>query len=186
MGARITQPSEYEKLNKLIAGLLIGDAGTLAVVAASGYLVIANGLVPARGDQPPEAFEKWAARTSLKATIKREATEEPSITADPANLLAGVKIYGSNCSGCHGAPANPTPEFANGFYPRPPLFGNGDDVTDDPVGHTYWFVKHGIKFTSMPSFNKMLSEKEMWQVSLLLKNQNNLPAQVKDAWDKTK
>jgi thiosulfate dehydrogenase len=50
-------------------------------------------------------------------------------------------------------------------------------VSDDAVGETYWKVKNGIRLTGMPSYDKALSETEMWQVSLLLSRADKpLPA----------
>jgi thiosulfate dehydrogenase len=173
-------------MNKLVTGLLVGSLGTALVGALAGYLAIVNGWIPARGDVVPDKFETWAAHNALKATLTREGTDKPPIEANAATLMAGAKVYGSNCSGCHGGPANPTPAFASSFNPHAPLFGNGDDVTDDPEGHIYWIVNHGIKFTAMPSFNKMLTDKEMWEVTLFLKNQNKLPTDVSAFWKTVK
>lgn len=169
-------------MNKMLIGVLVGAVGTVIVLAVAGYLTIVNGWIPARCDVVPDKFESWAAHHALKATLMREATDKPPFQADPQTLMAGAKVYAANCSGCHGAPANPRPEFAHGFNPHAPWFGNEEDVTDDPEGHTYWIVNHGIKFTGMPSFNKMLSEKEMWQVALFLKHQKDLPSDVNAFW----
>ncbi len=43
-------------------------------------------------------------------------------------------------------------------------------VTDDPPGETYWKVANGIRLTGMPAFKDVLTETEIWQVSLLLAN----------------
>ena len=43
-------------------------------------------------------------------------------------------------------------------------------VSDDPPGETYWKVANGIRLTGMPSFKSVLTDTEMWQVSLLLAN----------------
>ena len=43
-------------------------------------------------------------------------------------------------------------------------------LTDDPPGETYWKVAYGIRLTGMPSYKDVLTENEMWQVSLLLAN----------------
>jgi mono/diheme cytochrome c family protein len=43
-------------------------------------------------------------------------------------------------------------------------------VSDDPPGEIYWKVANGIRLTGMPAFKSVLSETEMWQVSLLLAN----------------
>jgi mono/diheme cytochrome c family protein len=43
-------------------------------------------------------------------------------------------------------------------------------VSDDPPGETYWKVANGIRLSGMPAFKGVLTENEMWQVSLLLAN----------------
>ena len=43
-------------------------------------------------------------------------------------------------------------------------------VSDDPPGETYWKVANGIRLTGMPSYKKILTDTEMWQVTLLLAN----------------
>jgi len=53
-------------------------------------------------------------------------------------------------------------------------------VTDDPVGETYWKTKNGIRMTGMPAFRKVLSEIEIWQVSLLLRHADEIPDGVKE------
>jgi mono/diheme cytochrome c family protein len=62
------------------------------------------------------------------------------------------------------------------MYPSAPQLwkkhprGNVVGVSDDEAGETYWKVANGIRLTGMPAFSKVLSDTEMWQVSLLLKN----------------
>jgi hypothetical protein len=63
------------------------------------------------------------------------------------------------------------------MYPRAPQLwaphGHGIvGVSDDPPGETYWKVKNGIRLSGMPAYAKVLSETEMWQVSLLLAHAN--------------
>jgi thiosulfate dehydrogenase len=43
-------------------------------------------------------------------------------------------------------------------------------VSDDDAGETYWKVANGIRLTGMPAFDHVLTDTEMWQVSLLVKN----------------
>jgi hypothetical protein len=43
-------------------------------------------------------------------------------------------------------------------------------VSDDPPGETYWKVANGIRLTGMPSYKQVLTENQMWQVSLLVAN----------------
>jgi mono/diheme cytochrome c family protein len=47
------------------------------------------------------------------------------------------------------------------------------------VGETYWKVKNGLRLTGMPAYGKLLSEKQLWQVSLLLSMADKpLPAEA--------
>ena len=53
-------------------------------------------------------------------------------------------------------------------------------VSDDDPGETFWKVKNGIRLTGMPSYQHILSDAEMWDVALLLKNADQpLPDPVK-------
>jgi thiosulfate dehydrogenase len=54
-------------------------------------------------------------------------------------------------------------------------------VTDDPVGATRWLVKNGVRFSAMPAYDGKLTDSEIWQVSLLLRNANKLPQPVQQA-----
>ena len=71
-----------------------------------------------------------------------------------------------NCAFCHGLPLQAPSAASQGMFPHAPqLFTAKETVTDDPVGVTYWKVKNGIRLTGMPSFQKALSDQQMWQVS---------------------
>ncbi|MGA8782366.1 MAG: cytochrome c, partial [Terracidiphilus sp.] len=43
-------------------------------------------------------------------------------------------------------------------------------VSDDPPAETFWKVDNGIRLTGMPSYHDVLSETQIWQVTLLLAN----------------
>jgi thiosulfate dehydrogenase len=123
-------------------------------------------------------FEKKMANMALEAHVEKQAPKNAPIQSDESAYLAGAAIYKMNCAICHGVPGGQPTPIANGEYPRPPQLFKGHGVTDDPAGETYWKVANGIRLTGMPGFNKSLSETQMWQVSLLLKNADKLPASV--------
>jgi mono/diheme cytochrome c family protein len=52
-------------------------------------------------------------------------------------------------------------------------------VTDDETWESYTKVSGGIRMTGMPGFKDRLSDTQMWQVSVLTKNADKLPASVK-------
>ena len=172
-------------MSKLLIVLIIGVVGTLLIIALGVYITITNGWIPAAMDTPPLPMEKWAAGHDLSAVLNREAKDQSTVAADEPTLLAGEKVYASNCSGCHGTPSSPTPSFGAGFGPLPTPFAK-HPVTDDGEAETYWKIKHGIKFTGMPTFKDMLSEKEMWQVTQFLKHMDKLPPTVQKLWDAAK
>jgi thiosulfate dehydrogenase len=68
------------------------------------------------------------------------------------------------------------------MFPRPPnLFERHRDhvgVSDDEPGETWWKVANGIRLSGMPAYAKLLDEKGMWQVTLLLANADKLPPSV--------
>ena len=104
-------------------------------------------MVPARADGPLMPGEKWASKTSLAATIRREAPQPPyPYTQTDADIAQGARLYVQNCAVCHGT-AHSTPNaIARGMGVRPPQFTK-HGVDDDPEGETYWKIEHGIRFT---------------------------------------
>ena len=166
-------------------GFIGGFIAALIVLALVGFTAIETGMVPARADAPPLPGERWAARTSLGATIRREEPKPPyPFMQSDADIARGATLYVQNCAVCHGT-ANTTPNaIARGLGPvRPPQF-NKNDVSDDPEGETYWKVEHGIRFTAMPAFEKTLSDDDAWKVAMFLKRMDKLPPAADVEWKK--
>jgi len=132
-------------------------------------------------DTKPLPLESTIAGAAITASIGKSADDPSPLPADETNLQAGAKIYMQACAGCHGR-LDQASSSAKGFYPQPPhLLPPDTGVTDDPVGATHWVVKNGIRFSAMPSFNQKLSDSEIWQVSLLLRNADKLPNSIQDS-----
>jgi thiosulfate dehydrogenase len=170
---------------KLAIGLIIGVVATLLIIALGAYITVTNGWIPVGMDSAPLPLETWCAHHALNAFLGREAKDTCAVPADETTLAAGEKVYASNCSGCHGTPVSQTPSFGAGFYPLPTPFAK-HTVCDDPEAETYWKIKHGIRWTGMPAFKDMLSEKEIWQVTQFLKHMDKLPPKVQTAWSAAK
>ena len=128
----------------------------------------------------PLPFEKKIAHIALNAAMRGQTNQSSPIPFDETNLIRGAKIYQVNCAVCHGLPSETLSPIAQGLFPPPPkLMPPNKGVTDDKIGETYWKVKNGIRLTGMPGFQKTLSETEIWQVSALLFNANQLSEPVK-------
>ena len=159
------------------AGIVVGIG---LVVLASYVFVMRGGLFMGTATKPLP-LERTIAGAAITASIGKSANDASPLPADETNLLAGAKIYMQACAGCHGQ-LDQALSGAKGFYPLPPhLLPPGNGVTDDPVGPTHWVVKNGIRFSAMPAFNQKLSDSEIWQVSLLLRNADKLPNSVQDS-----
>jgi len=165
-------------------GFFNGLVFTLALLVGAGLVAVFAGLMPAGADVTPPRAEEWAAQTSLHAAIRRETQGLASpLALNDANLLAGVKAYGSNCAICHGAADAKPSTLAKGFYIKSPQLAK-DGVEDDPAATTFWKLKHGIRFTPMPAFGGNLSDDELWKLALFLQHMDKLPPSVDAAWKK--
>lgn len=162
--------------------LLLGFVLTVFFAILVAYLVVSTGALPANANARPSKLESWIARTSLRAAIRREAPKGANpVPASNGNLLAGMKLYLTNCAVCHGVADGKATNIAHGLYQRPPQLAS-DGVEGDPAGVTYWKVYHGIRLTGMPSFAATLSENQIWQVTAFLQHMNRLPATVRSPW----
>jgi thiosulfate dehydrogenase len=168
----------------MFRGLMLGIIVTIVVAVGAGYLVLRSGLIPANADAKPRALEKFVARTSLRATLNREAPRQPNpVQLTDENLVDGIKLYETHCAIRHGtaegkASASP---IAKGEYPGPPQLA-AEGVEDDPEGWTFWKIKNGIRWTGMPSWKAELSDHQIWTLTLFLKHMDKLPPDPEAAW----
>jgi len=166
-----------------VRGVLLGIVLVLVVQALAIYLAVQNGWIDPRADDGYLPLERWASRIVPRA-IRRDSRNLTSpIQATPENLLAGAKLYGEQCAICHGARDARPSEIAKGLYIKPPQLAK-DGVEDDPVGVTYFKIAHGYRETPMPAFSKTLTETQMWQLALFLKNMDRLPPQAEAEFKK--
>ena len=172
----------------MFKGFILGIVATIVVALLGGYVVLRQGFVPANADATPGALETWAAETSLRATLDHEAPKGSNpVEMTDANLVAGVDLFGQHCAICHGtakgdASASPV---AKGLYPQPPQLAT-DGVEDDPEGVSFWKIKHGIRWTGMPSWKDTLSDQQIWSLALFLNHMDKLPPAAQRAWEQVK
>lgn len=158
---------------RFLLGVVIG----VVLVPAAVLAWFRMGHVPVAVADPPLPQEQLLTGVPLHARIDREMVKNPPIQPTEENLVAGAHIYGEQCAVCHGYYDKPSSFGRNMFPDAPPLWEkhhNGEvvGVSDDPPGETYWKVVNGIRLSGMPSYKKILSDQEIWQVSVLLANAN--------------
>jgi thiosulfate dehydrogenase len=168
----------------MLRGFILGVILSALAAAVAAYMIVVNGLIPAAADQPAGALERWVAENDLRAVLNANAPKTANpIPVTDANLIAGIRLYADNCSVCHGTAAGEAAAspVAKGEAPPPPQLAT-DGVEDDPDGVTFWKIKHGIRFTGMPSWARTLNDQQIWTLALFLKHMNNLPAAPEAAW----
>lgn len=162
-------------LKGLILGILLG----MLLVPGGVYYYFASGRAPVATSAPPMPLEKRFASMGLHAYLEKLPHPEPQVPADEANLISGAKIYKEQCATCHGLPGEPKTAVALGMFPAPPQLFRGTGVTDDDAWESYWKVENGIRMSGMPGFKDRLTEKQIWQVAVLVKNADKIPESVK-------
>jgi mono/diheme cytochrome c family protein len=156
-----------------IGKLLLGILAFLIVLTAA-FIYLRFGPVPVAVSDPAFPFEKQIVRIAVRSRIARQ-TQTPPFAASEDVFESGASIYQHRCSMCHGIPGRDA-SLSKQMFPAPPQLWKKHGakgvvgVSDDDPGFSYWVVSNGIRLSGMPSFAHTLSDRERWEVSLLLKN----------------
>jgi mono/diheme cytochrome c family protein len=163
---------------RFLLGVIVG----ILLVFCGVFAYIRFGSLPVATSDAPFPMERQLTHAALDSRIASAMIKTPPIPADQATFAAAVPIYRQQCASCHGVPGKDS-DFAKGMYPRAPqLFEKHHNgvvgVSDDEPGETQWKVANGIRLTGMPAYKSVLSDTQIWQVSLLLANADKLPAET--------
>jgi len=157
---------------KRITHSLFSFLAGLLLLPAIIYCYLIFGKPPVATADAALPLEAKIVHMALKTRIDREMLDSSPIAAGDDNLIAGAGIYKDRCSKCHGSIIETSPLAKNMFPQIPQLWVKHKNgvvgVSDDPVGETYWKVKNGIRLSGMPAYGTVLSDSQIWQVSLLL------------------
>jgi mono/diheme cytochrome c family protein len=91
-----------------------------------------------------------------------------------------MKLYTMNCALCHGGLDRKPASLASSFYPPAPNLIA--DPPDDPEWHIFYSIRTGVRYTGMPSWEKTLSEQDIWKITSLLSHMEKLPPGVQQYW----
>ncbi|HEY0308549.1 MAG TPA: cytochrome c [Acidobacteriaceae bacterium] len=158
---------------KFIFGLILG----LLIIPIAVILYFRFGAPPVATADKSLPFEAQLVNVPLEARISREAPRAAPFGESEDVFEGGARLYRKECASCHGTPGHDVP-YGKFMFPHAPQLwakhktGNVVGVSDDPVGETYWKVANGIRLTGMPAYGKMLTDTEIWQISILLKSAN--------------
>jgi thiosulfate dehydrogenase len=154
--------------------VLLGFVLAIVVIGVVVGIYFRWGSPPVATADKPFPFEKTIVSIPLNARIARQMETPPFGTSEDV-YEGGAMVYKMQCAACHGTPGHDV-AYAKYMYPSAPQLwkkhasGSVVGVSDDDAGETYWKVANGLRLTGMPAFNHVLTDTEMWQVTLLLKN----------------
>lgn len=163
---------------------ILGLVTALVIECAVLVFLLDRGYVNLRADVTPSQFETRAAMDAVDAFAERHGPEGGNpFPANEGNLMAGLKLYADNCSICHGDPSMHQGKLSSPFYPPVPKFVD-DPPTDMTEAQDFYIIKHGIRFSGMPGWEKKLSDDDTWKLSGFLKRLDSLPPSVDQEWKK--
>lgn len=161
-------------MNRFAWGVVCFLLGVVAVPVAA-YFYLGHGHPPVAVADPSFPMEAAIVHNPLHARIDREMPGASPVPVNDATLTEAAYVYRQQCAFCHGLPGHPAAVAENMFPSAPQLWerhhgGKDVGVSDDPVGESYWKIKNGIRLSAMPSYVKLLNDRQMWEVSNLVAN----------------
>jgi thiosulfate dehydrogenase len=154
----------------------LGFVFAFVVLFVGAWIYLKFGNPPVAVADHAFPFERQIVHIPMNARIDREVQPPPFGTSEDV-YETGAMAYKLQCASCHGVPGQEV-AFAKQMYPHAPQLwkkhSHGDvvGVSDDPPGETFWKVKNGIRLSGMPAFKGILTDDQMWDVSLLLQHAN--------------
>jgi len=158
-------------MGRILFGIILGVL--MVPLALAGWL--RWGHPPVAVADPSLPFERQITHGPLNERIDSEMPKVVPVEANEENLVAGARIYRDDCAACHGVHGKPSPFGGHMFPGAPQLWEQHRNstvvgVSDDAPGETFWKVDNGIRLSGMPAFRDVLSQTQIWQVSVLLAN----------------
>lgn len=128
---------------------LLSKALVVAAFALpAGALIVP---LPSLADPPQE---EWKAPA-------RAAKKKNPIPAEEKSITAGKQVYAAQCLSCHGPSGHGDGTAAKDLNPRPRNLSD-PKIQDQSDGSIFWKITEGKK--PMPTFEKLISEDDRWNV----------------------
>jgi mono/diheme cytochrome c family protein len=133
------------------------------------FVLLAGGLMAFRANLsalpepgPTETFLATKGKHFLVGRLSRG--EIPAPPADiSASLKEGDKLFGVECSECHGDSARKPTDAGRWMYPRAADLGS-PEVQKYSDRELFWIVKNGIRLSGMPAFGRAESDEHIWDL----------------------
>ena len=145
--------------SRLLALALLGALGALLFAWSGLYNVGATaGHWPAVG---------WLLGYTMKKSVELHAMPLAPPPLDAAALIErGAGHYETGCAPCHGAPGWARNRIPRNMLPQPPYLPPRIERWNEK--QLFWLVKHGLKYTGMPSWPAARRDDEVWAVTAFM------------------
>ncbi len=105
--------------------------------------------------------------------------------SDPQSILAGQKLYASNCVPCHGASGQGDGPASIGLNPRPANFALHMVPGKHTDGQVFLWIANGYPNSAMPAWSPRLTDEQIWQLVGYLRTFGQTSAQSQPAGQTT-
>ncbi len=150
----------------------------LAILGIFAVLFVVAGGINISADEP----DSWAARHFLHFVFKRSVSSRAASLIAPDDLAAasrvrlGAQHFDMVCANCHGGPGLGQSVVALSMSPRPQNLPKVLDQFSD--ADLYLIVKHGVKYSAMPSWPTSERADEVWSMVAFLRQLPKMDAKA--------
>ena len=144
--------------SKLIAILLVGVFGILAVLGWVGYQMFSTGF---SAKAEPHPLEVLLARQMRYLAIPFEQRNKVNpIPVTPDVIEEGLRHFADHCATCHGNDGSGKTPIGKNVYPKAPDLRE-PETQNMSDGEMFWVIHNGIRFTAMPAFGEGEPDKDL-------------------------
>ncbi|WP_421914707.1 c-type cytochrome [Mesorhizobium sp.] len=163
--------------DRMIGAVALICVGVLVGLLA--FVFIALGGVDVAADKPHSWLTYQLLHFSFNRAVSVRSSEytPPADLNDPWRVRLGAQQFHLVCSNCHGGPGLGQSPIALSMQPRPQSLPAVVKQFDDK--ELFWIVKHGVKFSAMPSWPNQTRDDEVWSMVAFLKK---LPSMSADTY----
>jgi thiosulfate dehydrogenase len=174
-------------------GFLSGFLVALALAAAAVFLYLRYQAPPQVVKHVPRGIRRAVTPDAADATPSGDPMASGTVATAPAAhpaphtfrqppfgtsedvFEAGAHIYSEHCTRCHGTPNHDAPFAAQMHPPAVQLWrkrphSEAVGVSAEAPGETFAKIADGNRTAGMPAFAHVLTERQLWELSLLLKS----------------
>jgi mono/diheme cytochrome c family protein/Tol biopolymer transport system component len=172
------------RLRFAMIGMDMGNTEIDAQPVSAGHFQARGQFFTMAGDWSVQATLLRDGKTPLLVPFTT-AIAAPGETSGPINpyqanqqtILAGQKLYLSNCVPCHGASGRGDGPAGVGLNPRPGDFTQHMVPGKHTDGQVFLWIANGYANSAMPAWSPRLSDEQIWQLVGYLRTFGQISAQ---------